>query len=151
MADSDLLFLDAAIALAQRGLYTTTPNPRVGCVIVKGGRVIARGWHQRAGGPHAEAAALANANEPVAGATCYVSLEPCSHHGKTPPCTDALIAARVARVVTAAVDPNPSVAGQGIERLRAAGITVDVLPRPAAVELNIGFSSGWNDNCRGCD
>jgi diaminohydroxyphosphoribosylaminopyrimidine deaminase/5-amino-6-(5-phosphoribosylamino)uracil reductase len=139
VANSDLLFLDAAIELAEHGLYTTTPNPRVGCVIVRDGRVIARGWHQRAGGPHAEVVALAAAQSSVAGATCYVSLEPCSHHGRTPPCADALIEAKVARVVIAAVDPNPRVAGEGIERLRAAGIAVDVFERPAARELNVGF------------
>jgi diaminohydroxyphosphoribosylaminopyrimidine deaminase / 5-amino-6-(5-phosphoribosylamino)uracil reductase len=137
--DSDALFLDATIALAERGLYTTTPNPRVGCLLVRDGRVIGRGWHQRAGGPHAEVAAIAAAQEPIAGATCYVSLEPCAHHGRTPPCADALIAAGLARVVVAAVDPNPRVAGQGIARMRAAGINVDVLERPAARELNIGF------------
>ena len=144
MTDSDLLFLDAAIELARNGLYSTTPNPRVGCVLVRDGKVIGRGWHRRAGEPHAEASALANArtvdaNHPLEGATSYVSLEPCSHHGRTPPCADALIAARVARVVVASLDPNPKVAGQGIERLRNAGIRVDVAERPAAVELNKGF------------
>jgi diaminohydroxyphosphoribosylaminopyrimidine deaminase/5-amino-6-(5-phosphoribosylamino)uracil reductase len=137
--DSDTLFVDAAIELAQRGLFTTTPNPRVGCVLVRDGRVIGRGWHQRAGGPHAEAVALAGASESVAGATCYVSLEPCAHMGRTAPCADALIAAGIARVVIASHDPNPKVAGQGIARMRAAGIAVDLLDRAAAVELNRGF------------
>ena len=144
MADSDLLYLDAAIELARQGLYSTTPNPRVGCILVRDGNVIGRGWHRRAGGPHAEVTALTNAvesarNQFVEGATCYVSLEPCAHHGRTPPCVDALIAARVGRVVIAANDPDPRVAGQGLARLRAAGIGVDVIERPAAVELNRGF------------
>lgn len=144
MADSDVLFLDAAIELARNGLYSTTPNPRVGCLLARDGAVIGRGWHRRAGGPHAEAAALADAkalspNQSVEGATCFVSLEPCSHHGRTPPCADALIAAGIKRVVMASRDPNPHVAGQGIERMRAAGIRVDVIERPAALELNAGF------------
>lgn len=139
MRDSDVLFLDAAIALAERGMFTTTPNPRVGCVLVRDGRVIGRGWHQHAGGPHAEAAALAAATQSVAGATCFVSLEPCAHSGRTPPCADALIAARVARVVIGSRDPNPSVAGRGIARMRAAGIEVNVAERGAALELNRGF------------
>lgn len=144
MVESDLLFLDAAVELARNGLYSTTPNPRVGCVLVRDGRVIGRGWHRRAGGPHAEIAALTNANEiapnqPVEGATCYVSLEPCAHHGLTPPCAGALIAARVDRIVIASYDPNPRVAGQGIDRLRSAGIRVEVIERAAALELNQGF------------
>lgn len=141
MQASDLLFLDAAIELAQRGLYSTTPNPRVGCVLVRDGGVIGRGWHRRAGGAHAEAAALANAAETrqaVEGATCYVSMEPCAHFGRTPPCADALIAARIGRVVIASLDPNPKGTG-GVERLRDAGIEVDVVERPAARELNPGF------------
>jgi len=144
VADSDLLFLDAAIELARQGLYSTTPNPRVGCILVRDGKVIGRGWHHRAGGPHAEVAALTNAadlipNQVIKGATCYVSLEPCAHHGRTPPCVDALIAARVGRVVIASYDPNPDVAGLGLERLRAAGIRIDVIERPAALDLNRGF------------
>jgi diaminohydroxyphosphoribosylaminopyrimidine deaminase/5-amino-6-(5-phosphoribosylamino)uracil reductase len=144
MADSDLLFLDAAIELARNGLYSTTPNPRVGCLLVRDGRVIGRGWHRRAGDAHAEVEAMANAKalspyESIEGATCYVSLEPCAHHGRTPPCADALIAARMGRVVVASGDPNPNVAGEGIARLRGAGIRVDVFERPAALELNKGF------------
>jgi len=139
VADSDLLFLDAAIELAEHGLYTTTPNPRVGCLLVQDGRVMARGWHQHAGGPHAEAAALSDANESVEGATCYVSLEPCAHHGRTPPCADALIAAKLGRVVVGSKDPSVHAAGQGIARLQAAGIIVDVFERPAALDLNLGF------------
>jgi diaminohydroxyphosphoribosylaminopyrimidine deaminase/5-amino-6-(5-phosphoribosylamino)uracil reductase len=141
---SDLLFLDAAIELARNGLYSTTPNPRVGCVLVRDGRVIGRGWHHRAGGPHAEVEALMDAaqrtpDQSTEGATCYVSLEPCAHHGKTPPCADALIAAKIGRVVIASHDANPRVAGTGIARMRAAGLVVDVVERPAALELNKGF------------
>jgi len=114
-----------ALALTERGRDTCTPNPNVGCVIVKAGRVIGEGWHERAGEAHAEARALAAAKESVEGATVYVTLEPCSHHGRTPPCVAALAAARVARVVYAAVDPNPLVNGrgdaaQGADRGRAA-------------------------------
>jgi diaminohydroxyphosphoribosylaminopyrimidine deaminase/5-amino-6-(5-phosphoribosylamino)uracil reductase len=141
VSESDLLFLDAAVALAERGLYSTTPNPRVGCLLARDGRVIGRGWHVRAGGPHAEVAALATATAATVGVTCYVSLEPCAHHGRTPPCTDALIAAGIERVVIAARDPNPRVAGDGIRRLTEAGIGVDVIERPAALEINRGFFS----------
>jgi diaminohydroxyphosphoribosylaminopyrimidine deaminase/5-amino-6-(5-phosphoribosylamino)uracil reductase len=134
-----------ALELAARGLFTTTPNPRVGCVLVREGRVLGEGFHAVAGGPHAEAAALAAAaaagNDP-AGATAYVTLEPCSHFGRTPPCADALVAAGVTRVVAAMEDPNPKVAGSGFARLRAAGISVVVGVREAeALDLNIGFVS----------
>ncbi|HWA13694.1 MAG TPA: bifunctional diaminohydroxyphosphoribosylaminopyrimidine deaminase/5-amino-6-(5-phosphoribosylamino)uracil reductase RibD [Burkholderiales bacterium] len=131
-----------ALRLAARGLDTTTPNPRVGCVLVREGRVVGEGWHERAGGPHAETAALQAAGGQAAGATAYVTLEPCSHHGRTPPCADALVAAGVAHVVAAMQDPNPGVAGQGIARLRAAGIATRVgLMEAEARELNIGFVS----------
>lgn len=131
-----------ALALAERGLFTTTPNPRVGCVIVRDGAVVGTGWHERAGEAHAEVIALREAGARAAGGTVYVTLEPCSHHGRTPPCTDGLIAAKVARVVAACEDPNPVVAGQGLACLRAAGIDASVgLLGEAARELNIGFVS----------
>src|SRR5690606_23708310 len=104
---------------------TTDPNPRVGCVLVRDGEVVGEGWHERAGGPHAEPAALAVAGERARGATAYVTLEPCSHFGRTPPCADALIAAGVARVVYAQDDPNPEVSGRGAARLREHGIQVE--------------------------
>lgn len=138
---ADLAFLDAALELAARGLNSTTPNPRVGSLLVRDGRVFGRGWHVRAGEPHAEVLALRAAGAAARGATCYVSLEPCAHHGRTPPCADALVAAGVARVVAAHSDPNPRVAGRGFERLRAAGIEVDAVDLPAAREMNVGFFS----------
>ncbi|CBV43475.1 diaminohydroxyphosphoribosylaminopyrimidine deaminase / 5-amino-6-(5-phosphoribosylamino)uracil reductase RibD [Halomonas elongata DSM 2581] len=129
-----------ALRLARHGLYTTAPNPRVGCVLVKEGRVIGEGWHERAGEPHAEIHALRNAGEAARGATAYVTLEPCSHQGRTGPCAVALVEAGVARVVVAMRDPNPQVAGRGIERLRQAGIEVEegVLEAEAHA-LNSGF------------
>ncbi len=138
----DFQFMARALRLAERGLYTTTPNPRVGCVLVKDAKIVGEGWHERAGGPHAEVVALTAAGTDAEGATAYVSLEPCSHHGRTPPCTDALIAAKVARVVAAMQDPNPQVSGGGIANLRAAGIIAEagVLENEAR-ELNIGFVS----------
>jgi diaminohydroxyphosphoribosylaminopyrimidine deaminase/5-amino-6-(5-phosphoribosylamino)uracil reductase len=139
---ADREYLALALRLAERGLYTTTPNPRVGCVLVKDGEVIAEGWHERAGEAHAEAMALGAAGAAACGATAYVSLEPCSHHGRTPPCADALVAAGVRRVVAAMSDPNPRVAGQGLARLRAAGIEVDCgALEDEARDLNIGFVS----------
>jgi diaminohydroxyphosphoribosylaminopyrimidine deaminase/5-amino-6-(5-phosphoribosylamino)uracil reductase len=131
-----------ALRLAERGAFTTKPNPRVGCVIVNDGIVVGRGWHERAGGPHAEVFALREAGERARGATAYVTLEPCAHHGRTPPCADALIAAGIARVVAACEDPFPAVSGNGLARLREAGIVVDSgLLRDAARELNRGFIS----------
>jgi len=131
-----------ALRLAERGLYTTQPNPRVGCVIAHGEELLGAGWHQRAGEPHAEVYALREAAERARGATAYVTLEPCAHQGRTPPCADALIAAGVKRVVIAAEDPFPQVDGRGIGKLRAAGIAVDTgLMREAARELNVGFFS----------
>ncbi len=131
-----------ALRLAERGLYTTQPNPRVGCVIAHGREVVGAGFHQRAGEPHAEVFALREAGERARGATAYVTLEPCAHHGRTPPCADALVAAGVGRVVIAAEDPFPQVDGHGIGKLRAAGIAVEQgLMREAARELNCGFFS----------
>lgn len=131
-----------ALRLAARGLETTTPNPRVGCVIVRDGIVIGEGWHERAGAPHAEILALAAVNGPVAGCTVYVTLEPCSHHGRTPPCAEALIEAGVGRVVAAMQDPNPQVSGRGLAKLSAAGIRTDCgLLEPQARDLNCGFVS----------
>lgn len=138
----DGVFMDRALELAARGLYGTTPNPRVGCVLVREGAVVGEGWHERAGEPHAEVHALRAAGERAHGATAYVTLEPCSHTGRTPPCADALVAAGVGRVVVAMQDPNPLVSGQGIARLRAAGIPVTVGLREAqARALNVGFVS----------
>lgn len=130
-----------ALQLAQRGLYSTHPNPRVGCVLVNAeGQIVGEGWHVRAGEPHAEVHALRQAGERAKGATAYVTLEPCSHYGRTPPCADALIAAGVTRVVAALQDPNPQVAGRGLARLAEAGIEVcsGVLAAEAKA-LNVGF------------
>src|SRR5258708_6742669 len=138
----DHAFMARALALTERGRDTATPNPNVGCVLVKDGRLIGEGWHERAGEAHAEARALAAATESAEGATAYVTLEPCSHQGRTGPCCDALIAAGVAKVVGALTDPNPQVAGQGFARLRAAGVDVVVGPgADESRELNIGFFS----------
>lgn len=140
--DTDRSHMARALELAARGLYTTDPNPRVGCVLVRGNDTLGEGWHVRAGEAHAEAAALKAARGEVRGATAYVSLEPCSHTGRTPPCADALIAAGIGRVVCASVDPNPRVAGAGIERLKAAGIAVSVgMLEAQARALNPGFFS----------
>ena len=129
-----------ALRLAEKGLFTATPNPRVGCVIVRDGQAVGAGWHEKAGGPHAEVLALRAAGARTRGAPAYVTLEPCSHHGRTPPCVDALIEAGIARVVAAMQDPNPSVAGSGYARLRAAGIEVESgLMQNEAHALNIGF------------
>ncbi|HSR64914.1 MAG TPA: bifunctional diaminohydroxyphosphoribosylaminopyrimidine deaminase/5-amino-6-(5-phosphoribosylamino)uracil reductase RibD [Xanthomonadaceae bacterium] len=131
-----------ALRLAERGTFTTKPNPMVGCVIARDGEVLGEGWHQRAGGPHAEVAALAAAGARARGATAYVTLEPCAHTGRTGPCADALVDAGIARVVGAMRDPNPEVDGEGYACLRAAGIAVDVgLMEGAARELNRGFLS----------
>ena len=139
---TDHLHMAHALRLAERGVYTTQPNPRVGCVIAHGDEVIGTGFHQRAGEPHAEVHALREAGVRARGATAYVTLEPCAHHGRTPPCADALVAAGVARVVIAAEDPFPQVAGRGIDRLRAAGIATETgLLRERARELNCGFLS----------
>ena len=136
----DSVWMAQALRLAERGLYGTSPNPRVGCVLVRAGDVVGSGWHRCAGEPHAEVHALREAGEAARGATAYVTLEPCSHHGRTPPCAEALIEAGVARVVVAVQDPNPQVAGEGIALLRAAGIAVESgLMEAEARELNVGF------------
>jgi diaminohydroxyphosphoribosylaminopyrimidine deaminase/5-amino-6-(5-phosphoribosylamino)uracil reductase len=133
-------FMARALRLAEQGLHTTTPNPRVGCVIVRDGIIVGEGWHRKAGEPHAEVHALRAAGELARGATAYVTLEPCSHHGRTPPCADALIDAGLTRVVAAMTDPNPQVSGQGIQLLTLAGIRAEVgLLEAEARELNIGF------------
>lgn len=138
--DNDEAFMRLALDLAARGITSTRPNPRVGCVLVKQGDIIAQAWHEQAGKPHAEALALQAAGEAARGATAYVTLEPCSHTGRTPPCADALIAAGVARVVVACQDPNPKVAGRGIAKLKAAGIVVkEGVCAQEAQRLNRGF------------
>jgi diaminohydroxyphosphoribosylaminopyrimidine deaminase / 5-amino-6-(5-phosphoribosylamino)uracil reductase len=142
ISSQDRAHLVRALDLAARGLYTTDPNPRVGCVIANADRVLGEGWHARAGEGHAEVLALQAAGSQARGATAYVSLEPCSHTGRTPPCADALIAAGVARVLCCTRDPNPKVAGSGIERLERAGIAVRVGTfADEARRLNIGFFS----------
>ena len=136
----DASYMARALELARKGVYSTHPNPRVGCVIVRDGEVVGEGWHVRAGEPHAEVHALRQAGDKARGATAYVTLEPCSHHGRTPPCADALVNAGVARVVAAMQDPNPDVAGRGLLRLMSAGIAVQsgVLEGEARA-LNKGF------------
>ncbi|WP_184431978.1 bifunctional diaminohydroxyphosphoribosylaminopyrimidine deaminase/5-amino-6-(5-phosphoribosylamino)uracil reductase RibD [Roseospira goensis] len=130
----------AALVLARRGLGRVWPNPAVGCVLVRDGCVVGRGWTQPGGRPHAETEALRRAGDRARGATAYVTLEPCSHHGRTPPCADALVAAGVARVVAALTDPDPRVAGRGLARLRDAGVRVETgLGATAAAEINAGF------------
>src|ERR1700686_4738989 len=139
-SDFDRLAMQRALELAARGLATTDPNPRVGCVIAHGERIVGEGWHRRAGEAHAEVVALRAAGAQAAGATVYVTLEPCSHHGRTAPCVEALVQARVARVVYAATDPNPQVNGRGAEALSRAGVAVEAgLLEGEALELNCGF------------
>lgn len=146
MTADDTRHMAHALQLAAHGLYTTDPNPRVGCVLVRDGEVVGAGWHHRAGEPHAEINALREAGERARGATAYVTLEPCCHHGRTPPCSDALIAAGVARVVAAMEDPNPLVAGRGLAQLRQAGIRVEHGVLQAQAEaLNPGFIMRMRD------
>ncbi|WP_242513415.1 bifunctional diaminohydroxyphosphoribosylaminopyrimidine deaminase/5-amino-6-(5-phosphoribosylamino)uracil reductase RibD [Halochromatium salexigens] len=135
-----LALMARAVQLAERGLYTTDPNPRVGCVLAKGGQIVGEGWHRRAGEPHAERLAIDAAGARARGASAYVTLEPCCHHGRTPPCTEALLTAGVSRVVVGMEDPNPLVHGRGLERMRAAGVEVvtGVLEGPCRA-LNPGF------------
>jgi diaminohydroxyphosphoribosylaminopyrimidine deaminase / 5-amino-6-(5-phosphoribosylamino)uracil reductase len=140
MSDFHLKMMRRALALARCGVGKTAPNPAVGCVIVRDGKIVGRGWHKKAGTPHAEVHALREAGELAAGADVYVTLEPCSHFGKTPPCAKALIAANVARVFVGMVDPNPLVAGSGVEMLRQAGIEVESgLLEKRCQELNRPF------------
>lgn len=144
---ADHRFMAHALQLARRGLYTTQPNPRVGCVIVRDGQIVGEGWHERAGEPHAEVLALHQAGESARGATVYVTLEPCSHFGRTPPCANALVKAGVGRVVAAMVDPNPLVAGNGLRLLQAAGIGVTSgLLESEARALNPGFITRMERN-----
>ncbi len=140
MSSFESAMMARALRLAQKGFYTTRPNPRVGCVLVKDDAVVGEGYHERAGGPHAEIHALRAAGSRAHGATAFVTLEPCSHTGRTPPCAKALVEAGIKRALVAMVDPNPKVAGRGIVRLREAGIKVDVgLMAEAAAALNPGF------------
>ncbi len=146
MSPEDYRYMARAIRLARNGLYTTHPNPRVGCVLVNGDDIVGEGYHRRAGEPHAEPNALAAAGDRARGATAYVTLEPCCHHGRTPPCTEGLIEAGVRRVVVAMEDPNPLVAGQGLERLREAGVEVACgLMQPEVEALNPGFIKRMRD------
>ncbi|BBP45700.1 riboflavin biosynthesis protein RibD [Thiosulfatimonas sediminis] len=149
VTEQDKIFMQQALDLALKGRYSTKPNPAVGCVLVRDHVVLAEGWHQKAGQPHAERVALANAaaqGVDVKGATAYVTLEPCSHHGRTPPCADGLIEAKVSRVVIGMLDPNPLVAGQGVQRLEAAGIEVLVgVLAEQAEALNCGFLQRMRD------
>jgi diaminohydroxyphosphoribosylaminopyrimidine deaminase/5-amino-6-(5-phosphoribosylamino)uracil reductase len=139
---TDKQMMARALTLAERGLWTTQPNPRVGCVVAHGATIVGEGWHQRAGEAHAEVLALRDAGDKARGSTVYVTLEPCAHHGRTPPCVDALVAAKVSRVVAATGDPNSKVDGHGLEKLRAAGIEVSSgLLRDEARALNPGFFS----------
>ncbi|MDN5881451.1 MAG: bifunctional diaminohydroxyphosphoribosylaminopyrimidine deaminase/5-amino-6-(5-phosphoribosylamino)uracil reductase RibD, partial [Nitrosospira sp.] len=139
-SSTDHACMSLALQLAEKGLYTTSPNPRVGCVIARDGLVVGSGWHERAGHPHAEINALNAAGTTARGATAYVTLEPCSHHGRTAPCAEALIEAGIARVVAAMQDPNPLVAGGGCALLKQAGIEVQTgLMGAEAKALNIGF------------
>lgn len=136
----DFYYMNLAIEEAKKGLYTTRPNPAVGCIIVKSGLIIGTGFHPKAGQPHAEVFSLRNSTQSVVGATAYVTLEPCSHTGKTPPCAEALISSGVSRVVIAGLDPNPKVAGRGVTMLLEAGISVTVgVCTEQAEQLNLGF------------
>ncbi len=146
-SSADHVYMSQALQLAEKGLYSTTPNPRVGCVIVRDGQVVGSGWHVSAGEPHAEINALNVARTAAQGATVYLTLEPCSHFGNTPPCAEALIKAKVAKVVTAMQDPNPLVKGSGLSLLRKSKIKVqNGLMKTSAEELNIGFVTRMKKN-----
>jgi diaminohydroxyphosphoribosylaminopyrimidine deaminase / 5-amino-6-(5-phosphoribosylamino)uracil reductase len=141
---ADYTWMSRALQLAERGLYSTHPNPRVGCVLVREGKIIGEGWHRAPGEPHAEVNAITHAGTDVRGATCYVTLEPCSHTGRTPPCTEALIKAGVGRVIAAMEDPFPDVSGRGLKALEQAGIPVaSGLLAEQAGRLNRGFCKRW--------
>ncbi|HLB31728.1 MAG TPA: bifunctional diaminohydroxyphosphoribosylaminopyrimidine deaminase/5-amino-6-(5-phosphoribosylamino)uracil reductase RibD, partial [Gammaproteobacteria bacterium] len=141
---ADYTWMGRALQLAERGLYSAHPNPRVGCVLVREGKIIGEGWHRAPGEPHAEVNAIASAGNDVQGATCYVTLEPCSHTGRTPPCTDALIKAGVGRVIAAMEDPYPEVSGRGLKALEQAGIpAASGLLSEQAGRLNRGFCKRW--------
>ena len=142
--DADEMWMHWALEEARKGVGHTAPNPPVGCIVVQGDRLVAKGYHHSAGRPHAEAEALSSATENLEGATAYVTLEPCNHHGRTPPCTERLIQAKVKRVVVGTIDPNPQVNGAGMERLRQAGIDVKIMSGPfgeRASELIAPFRS----------
>lgn len=139
-SSTDYSHMAFALRLAEKGLFTATPNPRVGCVLARNGKVVGTGWHERAGGPHAEVYALRAAGTAARGATAYLTLEPCSHHGRTPPCAEALVRAGIQRAVVAMQDPNPLVSGRGIRLLEEAGIKVQTGLREAEARvLNMGF------------
>ena len=139
-SEADHQFMSLALRLAKKGIYATAPNPNVGCVLVKDNEIVGQGWHEKYGQAHAEVNALKQAGNRAEGATAYVTLEPCCHQGKTPPCTDALIKAKVKRVVAAMVDPHSKVAGKGLEQLKQAGIIVESgLLESQSKELNLGF------------
>jgi len=142
ITSDDQRFMARALRLARQGIYTTDPNPNVGCVLVNvSGEIVGEGFHQRAGQPHAEPLAITAAGDRARGTTAYVTLEPCNHHGRTPPCAEALIAAGVTRVVAATEDPNPTVSGRGYEKLRAAGIKVEAgVLEAEAIALNRGYT-----------
>ena len=144
---ADYAFMSHALRLAERGLYSTPPNPRVGCVVVRDGRIAGSGWHEKAGQSHAEINALTAAGAAARGATAYVTLAPCSHHGRTPPCADAFISAGIARVVMAMEDPNPLVSGRGQSLLQQAGVIVQTgLLQAEAQALYAGFVSRMRSN-----
>jgi diaminohydroxyphosphoribosylaminopyrimidine deaminase/5-amino-6-(5-phosphoribosylamino)uracil reductase len=141
-SSADYAFMAYALRLAEKGLYSTTPNPRVGCVIANNGKIVGSGWHERAGQPHAEIIALNAAREAARGGVVYVTLEPCGHHGRTPPCTNSLIEGGIAKIIIAMADPNPLVSGRGCTLLQQAGIAVQTgLLSAEAHALNVGFVS----------
>lgn len=146
-SSADHTYMSQALQLAEKGLYSTSPNPRVGCVIVHGNQVVGSGWHVCAGQPHAEINALDAAGAAARGATVYLTLEPCSHHGHTPPCAEALVKAKVAKVIIATQDPNPLVEGKGLSLLKRAKIKVQIgLMKAESEKLNIGFVTRMRHN-----